>query len=221
MISHPHRCIFIHIPKTAGSSIARALGGFEELAPGVQDHRTVREFEPVSAGKYLRAARQGDAWVFRRDILNITAGLVPPPRRIWQRYFKFSFVRNPWARIYSWYANVIRDPIRRREFGASADTTLAEFVEHCLDHFETRPQMFWLKDTAGQVPLDFVGRFESLQADWDTVCRAIGAERPLPHLLHRPRTVDYRNAYDAASRDRIALYCAEEIETFGYRFEQG
>jgi hypothetical protein len=130
-------------------------------------------------------------------------------------------VRNPWARVYSWYANVIRDPVRRAEFGASANSSLAAFVAGCLDHFETQPQMFWLKDTAGTIPLDFVGRFETLQADWQIVCRALGKDLPLPHLHHRPRSTDYRDAYDPASRELVARRYAEEIEIFGYRFEQG
>jgi hypothetical protein len=46
MISHEYKCIFVHIPKTAGSSIEQKLGWFDELKWGVQDHRTIREIEP-------------------------------------------------------------------------------------------------------------------------------------------------------------------------------
>ena len=45
MISHKYKCIFIHLPKCAGTSIESALGHFENLRPGVQDHRSIRMIE--------------------------------------------------------------------------------------------------------------------------------------------------------------------------------
>ena len=50
MISHKHKCIYIHIPKTAGTSIEYKFGHFKELKRGVQDHRTIGEMEPVPFG---------------------------------------------------------------------------------------------------------------------------------------------------------------------------
>ena len=46
MISHKYKCIFIHIPKCAGTSIEQALGHFDEYSGrGRQDHRTIRMIE--------------------------------------------------------------------------------------------------------------------------------------------------------------------------------
>ena len=46
MISHEHKCIFIHIPKCAGTSIESALGHLNNYT-GInrQDHRTIRMIE--------------------------------------------------------------------------------------------------------------------------------------------------------------------------------
>ena len=43
MISHRHRCIFIHIPKTAGTSIEERLA--DGSLRGRQDHRSIRNLE--------------------------------------------------------------------------------------------------------------------------------------------------------------------------------
>ena len=46
MISHKHKCIFIHIPKYAGTSIEQALGHFDNYSGrGGQDHRSIRVIE--------------------------------------------------------------------------------------------------------------------------------------------------------------------------------
>ena len=46
MISHKYQCIFIHIPKCAGTSIETALGHFDNhVGRGGQDHRSIRMIE--------------------------------------------------------------------------------------------------------------------------------------------------------------------------------
>ena len=48
MISHDYRCIFIHIPKCAGTSIEDALGHLDNHpGRGGQDHRSIRIIEPI------------------------------------------------------------------------------------------------------------------------------------------------------------------------------
>lgn len=49
MISHKHKCIFIHIPKCAGTSIEKTLGHFEDYSGrNKQDHRCIRMIEPIN-----------------------------------------------------------------------------------------------------------------------------------------------------------------------------
>uniref|UniRef100_A0A1D9FVM8 Sulfotransferase family protein n=1 Tax=Moorena producens (strain JHB) TaxID=1454205 RepID=A0A1D9FVM8_MOOP1 len=46
MISHEHKCIFVHIPKCAGTSIEHLLGHFDDFSGrGGQDHRSIRTIE--------------------------------------------------------------------------------------------------------------------------------------------------------------------------------
>jgi hypothetical protein len=73
MISHEHRCIFIHIPRTGGTSIEVAFTG-NDL------------FNVIPFQKHLTARQSKD---FYGDY--------------WDDYFKFSIVRNPWDRVISLY----------------------------------------------------------------------------------------------------------------------
>ena len=54
MISHKYKCIYIHIPKTAGSSVEKKLGLYNELSWGVQDHRTIRDIQPITPRLLLK-----------------------------------------------------------------------------------------------------------------------------------------------------------------------
>lgn len=100
MISHQLRCIFIHIPKTGGTSIEQKLGHFQRYARRVQDHRTVREIEPESARALARLLRQPVAHLSRRAHLRRYIGQFVPgcleltPEQ-YQAHYKFSMVRNP------------------------------------------------------------------------------------------------------------------------------
>jgi len=81
-----------------------------------------------------------------------------------------------------------------------------------------RPQVHWLKSNTGQINLDFIGGFETLREDFQTVCKKIGAsEVSLPHLLSGG--IDgYERHYDQESRDYVGKIFEDEIKLFNYKF---
>ncbi len=67
--------------------------------------------------------------------------------------------------------------------------------------------------------MDYIGRFENLNADFGTICNKIGIETPdLPHKT-KGDGADYRDAYDQANRDLISTIYQEEIKLFDYAFD--
>lgn len=222
MISHEHKCIFVHIPKCAGTSIERALGHFDDYSGrGRQDHRSIRMIEPINS-KIFASVENNKEFIKR---LWVQASPPPNPRsrfvvtkEQYESYFKFTIVRNPWARAYSWYKNVLKDDLWKRRYKITGEMTLYEFLKLYIGVDGLRPQIFWIKNYNGDITLDYIGRFENLANNFQTACNLMKIEPiKLPHEL-KGNANDYIDAYDANSRDIINKVFREEIELFGYSF---
>lgn len=135
-------------------------------------------------------------------------------------YFKFSFVRNPWARVYSWYKNVLRDADHRRTLGIQPEIEFHQFLDKFVGQGALRPQTYWLKDFRGEIKLDFVGRFENLATDFDVVKGALNLQDlELPHKLNQGNS-SYLKAYDYPTKKMVSDVYREEIDLFGYKFDE-
>jgi hypothetical protein len=142
-------------------------------------------------------------------------------------YFKFTFVRNPWDRIASFY----------RFLGFDRICSFSTFVHrHLPVQMEKKawflcPQSEYLQGPNGASLVDFVGRFESLASDFARACERMGIADPaLPHVndskkggggllrLPRRRPLPYREMYDARSREIVGSLYASDVEAFAYDF---
>ncbi|MGO4855239.1 sulfotransferase family 2 domain-containing protein [Phaeovulum sp. W22_SRMD_FR3] len=228
MISHEHRCIFVHIPKCADTSIETLLGHHigREKGPNRQDHRTIRMIEkPLPWGAALQGGEN------RRELLRRLrhpyraganpANCVMPTPGQYAEYFKFAFVRNLWSRAYSWYRNVVRDAGHLKRHGIEATMPFSDFMQQFAGARMLRPQTYRLKDFSGRFPCDFVGRFENLARDFAIVASELNLspDLALPHEIKGSNADNYVAAFDATTRDLVARIYAEEIKMFGYSFD--
>lgn len=167
-----------------------------------------------------------------------------PPSHVGPLYpglFSFAFVRNPWDRLVSCY----RDKIRG-EVDGFTDFTVQPGVAYCLARFDLfvtgmsfddfveavasipdeeadvhfRSQYTFLANNAGEIGVDFVGRYERLLADFTLVQWMIGLPPiKLPRLQAARYPVRYAEYYSPSTRRVVAERFAKDIELFQYKFE--
>ena len=206
IISHQHQFIFFAVPKTGTHSVRQALrpqlGDADEEQVGLFVERWFKQPELRAIGHGHVSARQlkpilGDA--------------------VFNRYFKFAFVRNPWDRFVSYCAFISRKTGR---FENDPHAFMRQMIDSPppLQHLLYQPQNELLCGENGELAMDFVGRVEHMQRDIDVICARLNfAPQPLEKINrseHRPYT-DY---YNADLRDLVGHKYRRDIELFDYRF---
>ena len=232
MLCHEYKCICVHIPKTAGKSI---IAVFTKLLGHYLTRRAPLVIEPKIWPPGQKRHPHLSATEF------VTCGCCS--KEVFASYFKFSMVRNPWDRIVSEYK--YRGNPRKTEFETYLFNHLpkpswSDAYRHII------PQYEFLYDTESNLAVDFVGRFEKLQEDFDEVCCRIGIpqtilphrnssssllgvlrnlkdwKRPLQDLVSLKRRKNifdhYTEYYDDESREFVENLYRKDIEAFGYAF---
>jgi len=185
-------CVFIHIPKTGGTSIANALHRVEIMC-GI----------PVITGS-----------IPKRSHLPICDRIKEYSDERWKQLFKFTIVRNPWDHAVSWF-----HWHRNNEFYATHASFEAWVLSGCPSHFLLdQRQYFTMSDN---IMVDYVGRFEDLRQTLDRVTDGIGRERisNLPHEYKSPNRQPYQQYFkNNAMIDVVAQKNKWLIDHFGYQF---
>ena len=215
MISHVHRCIFVHIPKTGGTSIEDAIWG--------TDH-TLRTSDMLWMGgddPHYKPYVQGFGPLQHLRATDIET-LVGPAT--FNSYFRFTIVRNPWDRLVSQYHHLSASENGHRLYDLPAGATFEAYLERLAAgsherHCQSIEQWRFVFDDAGRQLVDSVGRFENLTHDYEQIAARLGVTTALGHQMqssHREPTSQYFQD-PAALRYADAVY-GEDIERFAYRF---
>jgi chondroitin 4-sulfotransferase 11 len=202
MICHKYKGIFTAIPKTGTSTIRRVL--------------KKKDWE------FISKLRGGKHPYKQHDRVIDQQRYFQKHNYDYSSYFKFAFVRNPWERCLSahrWF--IQNDDLGNIPFRKFMHTYFSEpSLQSCTRRYFQKMdlQKNWITDGDDKIIIDFIGRFENLQEDFNTICDRIGI--PKQQLPHRNKTnhKHYTEYYDGETRQIVAEKYAKDIEMFGYKF---
>lgn len=194
-----YKCIFIHIPKTAGLSMSKTL-----------------------FGNYAGTHHE------------ITYYLNKFGRKTVNNYFKFTFVRNPWDRLFSAFNYLKNGGINEIDAKFSSDhlSSISNFEEFVLNwlnedtiliywHFIPQYRFITTAKNRDLIMVDFVGRFENLNEDFNSVCKILNFQNArLLKLNESERNSDksYKEFYTKEMIDKVSELYKLDIALFNYTF---
>jgi len=199
--------VFIHVPKTAGTSLLKALRitGSGDLS----GHTPAKEIMPM----------------IKKTLPNVVSiAFVRNP------YSRFTSLYN-FARQGESYYHSVKNPAnslqgKHPEYDILAGKSLEQCAELLIQGklgitrtdgmSGWRPQVDWLVDWKGEIMVDFIGRVETLTSDLKRLHDLYGiVTDPIPWLN---KSTDKENTptFTDRTRDLVHLYYKRDFETLGY-----
>lgn len=216
IVSHRHRFIFLKTSKTASTSVEIALSKYcgeqdvitpispederKRQALGYPGPRNFILIEPPDSGAGPRKPRR-----YRRHMRAARVRKLLPPG-VWESYYKFCVVRNPWDRLVSMYFWRTRNSDT-----GSIDSFLADGMPRNLRRFGID-----IYTIDGTVVVDRLCRFDHLEQDLEEVRKTIGLPSPLELPLAktgiRPSGTPYQDVLSPGCIENVARYCDDELK---------
>lgn len=210
IISHKKRFIFFACGKTGTTSI-------EEILASYHDDKKITE----KTGKRLEELRKQYGRPFnpkhvRPSLIREMAG-----ESIWSTYFKIAFVRNPWDWVLSNFYFNFRYMGR---YISRFDTDHVNAVYHFMalhnqtvetESYFQHPFVF---DRDGGKLVDYVGRFENLQNDFNKMCKIIQVKPSILPVTNSSHHGHYKELYTQQAKELVARYYADDISLLDYTF---
>ena len=207
MIVSEKKLVFVHVPKTAGTSIVHTI--LSHLT-GRQIRGSMASQDMTLQKKYgiTKALKHGTALELKRHL-----------GKSWDGYYKFAFVRNPWDRAVSGYHWMVD---RYKDYkGVPFDQYMGMMPEIHQDPSHRlfqmlRPQVDYLYD-GNQLLINDVYRYENVK----NAVKFIGKRFDIPISLGRAnasRRKPYRSYFNPEFRSVISRLYSKDIQLFDYRF---
>jgi hypothetical protein len=201
--------LFIHIPKTGGSSIENAFGFYGPWEQENQDilFGLIRSPELISY-KWGSAFLQHLTWQEIQQNWDLSSAM------------RFAAVRNPWARFASVYTNT---DTHLKETAMVAginldNLTFDQFVDATdgFAHAHLRPQLEYITMNNIVDKSIIILHTENLENEFKQLCNQLGHQHHLAWHHTSSKKIPFKQLYSPTSWRRIADRYAMDIDYFGY-----
>ncbi|MBP0483834.1 sulfotransferase family 2 domain-containing protein [Sagittula salina] len=215
IISPGRRYIFVHIPKTGGTSMASALEA-RAMRGDILIGDTPKAKKRRPRVKKLQAQAAGRLW--KHSTLKDIEGVVGESEV--RDYFVFTFVRNPWDRMVSYYHWLRAQTFDHSQVRLAQMMTFGDFVKHpfTAQAMTFNPYSSYVQDWTGEGRCNQYIRLEHWRNDMDLLEDHLGFVPGIGHLNRSVRHPDYRMYYTDQTAEVVDRICREDVMRFGYRF---
>ena len=221
IIAHHQKFIFIPIQKTGSTSIRKVLNEKYNCINGSTDNCSLIYNHTSACRLKLYFEEQKQYRFSNQDHWN------------WKEYFKFTFVRNPYARLvsqYNYFCKIGSNPQTNKLGYTYMDDyynlcieinkkSFKNFVQNNQNNFDVPYSWFCLDE------FDFIGKNENMQTDFDKViefvnkncAKSFTKKISIPHY-NKSTKKHYSSYYDDETKKIAEEIYGEDIERFNYKF---
>ncbi len=197
MIITSPKAIFIHIPKTGGTSLEKSLSTSFE---------TDNQDFGYNAGHGFWGAHEPLSLLSRKYDLS--------------SYLKFTIVRNPWDRLvstYFWQHSPFKKSMSFESFINNLSFYQNQKNAQIGNHLVPQLDLLSVNEA---INIDYVGRFERFNASVKRIASLLGVDSlQVPHLnksLHN----HYSTYYNSSTKDLVKRHYCHDIDFFNYSFHE-
>ena len=214
IISHGRQFIFVHIPKTGGTSLAFALE-----AKAMKDDILIGDTPKAKRRRKRLKDVQTSGRLWKHSKLVDVYGAVDQAQI--EQYFVFTLVRNPWDRMVSYYHWLRGQGFDHPAVHLAKASDFTTFVNDASTRTSLRHDgaVNYVSDRDGVDRCDLYLRLEHLNADMAQLEDGIGVRLPVAPHENKSARGAYQGYYSAADQALVGDLFAEDVARFGYRFE--
>lgn len=205
-INHEHKFIFIHIPKTAGTSVAKSLGFQKPTA-----HITAEKIKVVLNAEKFQSYFK---FCFVRNPWDRFLSLYNYARQTDSYYHSAT---QPNKAIYGKHTDY--DLLKNASIEDCTDYLLAGQLKHDRFWNHWQNQSNWIYDKDDTCLVDYIGHFENLEQDLQFIFKKIKLPIPPIKNLNASRKKEhYQEVLSDYAKNRIAQYYQKDIQQLKYTY---
>lgn len=207
LLSYSKKFIFIHIDKTAGTSVKSALSNYC-LYPNETMYSSIL--------KKIGYRQYSDEFYDHIRSIELMRYL---DKDIFENFYKFAFVRNPWDWMLSSYTYYQHKPeMHPHVYFKDQITTFRDFINwQTSNPYIYHTQSEYLFDQKGNKLVNFIGQFENLVDDFKLITDHLNINVQLEHK-NQSKEKGYKDAYTSETKDLVYKYYKRDINLFDYEF---